>query len=127
MLAKYPRKRLSVAPDKTLMLMKSLGPTRAAQALGVSTTTLYKARATGEVSKVLEIAAEGALSGTLSHSLARTVTEPEAPAPAAPEAVKWPSVAIKEPMALCLVEVPRAKLSMIERLAKALGAVSVSD
>lgn len=48
-------------PVKTLELMATVGPTRAAKALGVSTTTLHKARRTMEVSKIVEVAASGLL------------------------------------------------------------------
>ena len=52
-----------VPAEDTLRLMTVVGPSRAARSLGVSTTTLHKARNTHEVSKVIEVAAAGVLRG----------------------------------------------------------------
>lgn len=51
----------TVAPTKTLKLMETIGVSRTSRMLGVSTTTLHKARKYNMVSRVIEVAAEGAL------------------------------------------------------------------
>ena len=80
-------------------------------------TTLYKARSTGEVSKVLEIAAEGALGGTLGHALANEAANDK----------HAPAKAPAQDMAICLVEVPRSKLVLVEQLVRAIGARCITD
>lgn len=50
-----------VTAEDTLRLMSTVGPSRAARYLGVSTTTLHKARNSHEVSKVIEVASAGVL------------------------------------------------------------------
>lgn len=52
-----------VPAEDTLRLMTTVGPSRAARYLGVSTTTLHKARNSQEVSKVIEVASAGVLRG----------------------------------------------------------------
>lgn len=105
-----------VAPDKTMQLMASLGATRAAEILGVSTTLLYTARQHNEVSKVVEVAAAGALKAPLGR-LAANDPRPE---PTPPTAA--PKVPTPEPVALVLMEVAHSKLPVVEKLAKALHA-----
>ena len=51
----------TVPPVSVLKLMDAVGPSRASRLLGVSTTTLHKVRKHGLVSKVIEVAAHGAL------------------------------------------------------------------
>jgi hypothetical protein len=49
-------------PIKTIQLIDAVGVSRASRSLGVSTTTLHKARKPGaKVSRVIEVAAAGAL------------------------------------------------------------------
>jgi hypothetical protein len=56
------RKGEVVTPDRLLQLIDAVGVTRSAKLLGVSTTTLHKARKPGAVcSRVHEVAADGAL------------------------------------------------------------------
>lgn len=51
----------TVPPINTLKFMETIGPTAASRKLGVSTTTLHKARKAHLVSKVIEVAATGEL------------------------------------------------------------------
>lgn len=105
-----------VAPDNTMKLMHSLGATRAADVLGVSTTLLYTARQKREVSKVVEVAAAGALKAPLSR-LAANDPKPELTPPAA-----VPKAPAAEPVVLVLIEVAESKVPVVEKLAKALRA-----
>lgn len=50
-----------VPPLRTLQLVSVMGVTRASKELGVSMTTLHKARKNGYVSKVIEVASDGVL------------------------------------------------------------------
>lgn len=63
-----------VTPKAILTLMDQEGPTRAAKELGVSTTTLFKARRGGQVSRAYEVAARTILGNA---KLAKRVTEAE--------------------------------------------------
>lgn len=106
-----------VTPTKTLALMDTLGASRAARAIGVSTTLLYTARKENEVSKVVEVAAEGALNGTVGVTLAPKATvAPTKPAAETPPAVR-----------VVLLEVAENKLPMVQKLAKSLGAPILVD
>lgn len=100
----------TVIPSNVLELMESVGPTRAAKLLGVSTTTLYSARTRGYVSKVIEIAAEGALRQPVKR-IVGTSHEPKPAAEPKPEAT-----------VVCLIEVGKSKLHVIENVAKMIGA-----
>lgn len=51
----------TVPPIKTLQLMAAIGVSKTARTLGVSTTTLHKARNHNLVSRVIEVASAGAL------------------------------------------------------------------
>lgn len=101
------------APQNTIALMDALGATRAARAIGVSTTLLYTARSKGSVSKVVEKAAEGALRGSLVRT-AKPVATP------APEPQAQP-----EETALILIEAQKSKVRVIEKMATQLGAVAI--
>lgn len=104
-----------VPPVSTVALMEALGATRAARTLGVSTTLLYTARKEGEVSKVVEKAAEGALRAPLAKA-AKPAPEPKLPAEPVPA---------HEETALVLIEVSKSKAPVLERMARGLGAVTV--
>lgn len=101
-----------VAPQNTMALMDALGATRAARTLGVSTTLLYTARKEGEVSKVVEKAAEGALRSPL----AKTNKTPEPKLPAE-----------RDDTVVCLLEVKRSKLAIVQKLAQQLHAPIMID
>lgn len=110
----------TTTPYNLAQLVGRDGTTRAAKALGVSTTTIHKARTTGEVSKVVEVAAAGLLkyaAATQPHrpDEARTF-EPRAVVHEVPN--RNPSLDTK----LYLIEVPEAKGAIVERFAEALGA-----
>lgn len=93
-------------PTETLKLVKRVGVTRAHTMLGVSTTTLHKARRSGEVSRVVEIAAKGVL-------------------PTLQEGKKIETLASKPhdgDTVVVLLDVRRDKLAAVQKLAAALGA-----
>lgn len=100
-----------VRPTATLKVIEQMGVTRAARAIGTSTTTLHKARKSGAVvSRVIEVAAQ---------SLLR-----EAPAEltnSKPVKLEKLHAVPREPV-LMLLEVPSDKARIVERLCKALGA-----
>lgn len=108
-----------VAPENTLALMDTLGASRAARALGVSTTLLYTARKDNAVSKVVEVAAAGALNGAVGVTLA--------PKPTASKLSVEMATAEAPPVRVVLLEVAEAKLPIIQRLAKSLGAPILVD
>lgn len=58
---KPERKGEAVPPVNLLKLMEAVGPSRASRELGVSTTTLHKAKKYGLVSKSIEVAARAVL------------------------------------------------------------------
>jgi hypothetical protein len=68
----------TVIPIATLALVQKIGVTRASKEIGVSTTTLHKARKGNIVSKVVEIAAESALAHLGDHPGKRSMSTPEA-------------------------------------------------
>jgi len=94
----------AVSPTNTMRLIKSLGVTAAARKLGVSTTTLHKARRTSLVSRVVEVAAEGVI-----HS-GESLPAPKQEA------------ANGESRVMFLLDVPKTKAEIVERMAQALGA-----
>lgn len=83
--------------NDTLKLLQFLGVTKAARALGVSTTTLHKARNEGVVSKVIEVAAGAVLSDT-------------------PNIKMTPDERL-----LILIEAPKSRAAVVERVLKALN------
>jgi len=99
----------TVPPVNTLRLLDSVGASRASRMLGVSTTTLHKARKHQLVSRVIEVAAAGQVA-----ALGDTVLK--APAKRRDEAIK----------ALFLIEIPQDKVKVMQRLAEALDAELVS-
>lgn len=99
-----------VRPTATLKVIEQMGVTRAARAIGTSTTTLHKARKSGAVvSRVIEVAAQSLLR--------EAPTEPNSK----PVKLEKLHVVPSEPV-LMLLEVPSDKARIVERLCKALGA-----
>lgn len=105
-------RRNTVPPAKTVQLMTTLGPTKASQQLGVSTTMLHKARQEGEISRVVEIAAAAVLEKLPSETIKKS--EPARTEP--PRRVERGGDAV------FLIAMPRDKAPLIERLARELGA-----
>lgn len=103
------RRGEAVEPKATATLMKEMGPSRASRILGVSTTTLHKAIKLGEVSRVIEVAAEGAL-----------VRHPRVP-PAKLSAALVTQQGNRVPKRMYLVEVPQNASELLEKLAAAVG------
>lgn len=88
-----------VAPKAVLNLMREIGPTKAAKQLGVSTTTLYKARRSGEVSRAYEVAAAGIVMGHMPEPTRVSRVERE----------------------LLMFEVPKEKEDIVRRVVRSLG------
>lgn len=105
------RRGETVKPSSTVRLMQAIGTSRASRALGVSATTLHKARKLGQVSRVIEVAAEGALRGV--------PVQPEPPTRITP-------VSPKEGTVVYLLEVSASKSEVVEKLAEALDATLIS-
>lgn len=101
----------TVTPTNTLLLIQRIGVTRAHRELGVSTTTLHKARKSGVVSRVVEIAASAALSNL------GAIAQPTGPMPT-PEPDKFGAAE----KAMFLVSVSRDKAALFEQFARTLGA-----
>lgn len=104
----------TVIPTATLALVQKIGVTRASKEIGVSTTTLHKARKGNIVSKVVEIAAESALAHLGDHPGKRSV----ATGPIAPAAIASPDGRT----ALIVMEVPTDKVDMVQKFSIHLGA-----
>lgn len=103
----------TVTPINTLTLISRLGVTRAHRELGVSTTTLHKARKSNVVSKVVEIAATAALANL------------GQPAKAAPQPFTQSTGSGKVAGAdhiVFLISVERSKEQMVREFARMLGA-----
>ncbi len=111
-----------VSPVHTLELVKALGTTRAADALGVSTSLLHAARRQKRVSRVVEIAAEGRLRSPVDNKT-ETMREVEAREP----------LHLTKPTAksnghvLILLDVPVDRRVIVEQVAKAIGAEFLAD
>lgn len=104
----------TVVPNATLALVQKIGVTRASKEIGVSTTTLHKARKGNVVSKVVEIAAERALEHLGDHPGKRSVVT----GPIAPAAITSPDGRT----ALIVMEVPADKVDMVQKFSLHLGA-----
>ncbi len=109
---KEQAKGIVVAPTFTIKLMEALGPSRAARELSTTTTTLHRARNTGKVSGIFEVAAEGLLRklGVVSNSVA-TATHAAHPAPTPPTDTE-----------VFFIEAPATRAPDIAKFAKAIGA-----
>jgi hypothetical protein len=108
----------TVQPTNTLLLIERIGVTRAHRELGVSTTTLHKARKSGVVSRVVEIAATAALQhlGAPARASAPQPFQHSAPADRFTQGDR----------AVFLISVPREKANMVEQFARMLDAEIVA-
>lgn len=102
----------TVKPVATMALVQKVGVTRASKEIGVSTTTLHKARKSGVVSKVVEIAAEHAMAHLGDHPGATKTSRQAAPA----------IISHSGDTALIVMEVPTEKAAMVQKFAEHLGA-----
>lgn len=98
----YRVKGETAKPVALLSLMAKIGPTKTSKQLGVSTTTLYKARKTKTVSRVYEVAAEAKLAEFGD--------------------IKPPAHATLADAAVFIGEIPRDKADLLKRVAAAMGA-----
>lgn len=105
-------RRKVVAPVMLVKLMEAIGPTRAAERLGVSTTLVHKAKKDNGVNRVVEIAAANILEHLGDTGAART-TPMAAPARAA--------IPATGDAAVIMAAVPAGKLDVFQRMAAALG------
>lgn len=109
----------TVKPNATTKLVERDGVTKAAKALGVSTTTLHKARNQHVVSKVVEVAAAGILKyNVAAEDDTRSFSPPDRPV--AIERV--PNLNPSLDTTLYLLEVPSDKVPIVERFAEAIHA-----
>jgi hypothetical protein len=104
----------TVSPTNTLLLIDRIGVTRAHREIGVSTTTLHKARKSGVVSRVVEIAAAAALQN-LGAPARATAPQPFTQTPP-PDKFTQPDRAV------FLISVERTKEQMVREFARMLGA-----
>lgn len=106
----------TTSPVNTLALVAKIGVTRASKELGVSTTTLHKARKGNVVSKVVEIAATFAMEHL--GDTPRAASLAKVPAPPFPPAI----ISAAGDTALIVMEVPVDKAPMVQKFAEHLGA-----
>lgn len=101
----------AVTPVATLRLIDKVGVTAAHRLLGISTTTLHKARKPDAVvSRVIELASEAELRKLQEEgSAAATVVSPRA-------------VASADGRRLVIMEVPEHRADQLEQIARAWGA-----
>ena len=97
----------TVTPTATWALMDAVGPSRASRLLGVSTTTLHKTRKHGLVSKVIEVAAHGAL---------RDIGGDTAPSSVMPATLRH------SPTMTAILEYEAGKGAMVDQFAQMIGA-----
>mgnify|MGYP001594291282 CR=1 FL=1 len=106
----------TTSPVVVLQLMETLGPARAARAMGISPTTLYKAQKTGVVSKNIELAAEAVMNQGGVPKAAH------APQPTAPQpVVARNGGAHSATTAVVVIEVPTTKVELLKRVAQQFG------
>ena len=98
-------------PVKLLQLIETMGVTRTARHLGISTTTIHKARRHNIVSRVIEIAAANVLRELLGE--------------ADGEAVSKAAASSEEATVSYLLIVARSKADVVEKFAKAIAATLV--
>lgn len=101
-----------VTPERTLQLVKTVGVTEASRKLGVSTTTLHKARKQNSVSRVIEVAADGLLA-KMDDAPVRDVAGPVS---------SVDDLVAQTGRVLYLVQVDASKGPLVERLGKMLDA-----
>ncbi len=99
----------TVKPVAVLKLLDDIGPARASRKLGISTTTLYKARNSGVVSKSIELAATGLLSMG------------SAPAPEMTAAPQPARHATNGERTVVVMKVPSSKVELIREVAEKFG------
>lgn len=110
----------AVTPVAVLHLIERVGVTAAHRMLGVSTTTLHKARKPGAVvSRVIELASEAKLREMQMQESGLAAEEARilAPAPTPPQRLAMP-----ERKRLVIMEVPEHHADQLERIALAWGA-----
>lgn len=108
----------TTTPANLQKLVETKGVTKAAKDLGISTTTIHKARITGAVSKVIEIAAEGLLRHATPPSLG---TRP-GPATRRASVSEVSDLNANHATTLYLIEVPIGSAPLVEKFAERLGA-----
>ncbi len=108
------RKGETVAPTNTRALIAGIGVTRASRLLGVSTTTLHKARKNTVVSKVIEVGAEAAMKAFAANA-----------GNLAAQGIVITHNGVKDTQ-LLLIEATPEKCELLGRVAKLLGAETVS-
>lgn len=110
----------TVEPIETLKLMRLLGVTKTAHRLGVSTTTLHKARSQSVVSRVIEVAA----AGEMLREQRGKVTQKPAETPPTNGAAEIPVVSHMQNGAtvIYLLEVKKTHAPTVEKFAEALKA-----
>lgn len=101
------RRGETMKPNAVFKLIDTVGASRAARLLGVSTTTLQTARHKGEISKVIEIAAAGLLRDIVTAGGSSAARQPVA-------------------TAVFLLEVREDQVPAVEMFAKAFQATLVS-
>ena len=99
----------TVAPVAVLKLLDEIGPARASRKLGISTTTLYKARNSGVVSKSIELAARAVMD-----------TSGSTPAPSNNHAATRAKTTDEE-RTVVVMELPNSKVELIRRVAEKFG------
>lgn len=99
-----------VPPVNLMKLVKQIGPGKAHDLLGISTTMIHKARRENSVSRVVEVAA-AALLKTMDHKDSHLA----APAPKA-------HYAVDATLVMVLLSVPQSKLAIVQKFAESLGA-----
>lgn len=126
----YRSKGEYVRPTKTLEMMDKYGPTRAARDLGVSASRLHKARRTGEVSKVVEVAATALLRGPLlKNAVPHQVAAEERFISSAPEPAEKPAApatSMRGEETMFLISVPAEKAELVRHFAAKLDAECIS-
>jgi hypothetical protein len=108
------RKGEAVKPVALLQMMEKFGPTRTAKQLGVSTTTLYKARNGNIVSKSIELAA--------SALIGPPTVEQAQPATHGKVEKLIPQLAADSDKIMLIMEVPKSKAELLKRVALQFGA-----
>lgn len=102
-----------VPPVNLMKLVKQIGPGKAHDLLGISTTMIHKARRENAVSKVVEVAAAALLKSMPDLKDAKL---------AGPSPAHKATYAIDTTVVMVLLSVPQAKLSIVQKFAESLGA-----
>lgn len=109
-----------------MQLDKQIGPTKAAKAIGISGTTLYKARTAGRVSRAYEVAANGILSNPTALEAARRGDMEMLNAALSGPAQASPSpqlhAASADGKTVLIISVPNNKADLLRTVAKQFGA-----